>query len=187
MCDVSDYLTVEQTVKKILSKYKHIDILVNNAGISHTSLVQDMADSEYNSVMDVNFKGVFNTVKAVSPSMINQKYGKIINISSIWGVNGASCESVYSASKAAVIGFTKSLCKELGPSGICVNAVCPGVIKTSMLDIYTEEELNSLAEETPLMRLGAAEDVANLVSFLASDKADFITGQAICVDGGISV
>ena len=136
-CDISDSAAVKSAIDEIILKFRRIDVLVTNSGISHTSLVQETNETDFDNIMNINVKGMFNTVKYASPIMISQKSGKIINISSIWGVSGASCESVYSASKAAVIGFTKALCKELGPSGICVNTICPGVIKTSMLDIYS--------------------------------------------------
>jgi len=182
-CDVSD----KEQVKKMCEITGGVDILVNNAGISHISLFTDTSDDEWNRVFDVNIKGMYNVTKEVVPYMINKKYGKIVNISSMWGVSGGSCEVAYSSSKAAVIGFTKALAKEEGPSGINVNCVAPGVIETDMNSQLTDDEKKELCEETPLMRIGKPEDVAEAVFFLCSDSASFITGQVLCVDGGITV
>ena len=182
-CSVVDSLSIEHMIKEI----GNVDILVNNAGISRINLFTDISETEWDEVFDVNIKGMFLVTRSVLPGMIRAKYGRIINISSMWGVSGGSCEVHYSASKAAVIGFTKALAKEEGPSGITVNCVAPGVIKTEMNSHLDEESLAELEEETPLMRLGTPEEIAAAVYFLASDEAAFITGQVLCADGGITV
>lgn len=172
----------------LMTKVPKIDILVNNAGISRSNLFIDISEDEWDTIFNINVKGVFNCSQyTVKNSMLKHKYGKIINISSIWGSVGASCESHYAASKAAIIALTKSLAKELGPSGITVNAVTPGVIETKMLDCYSEEDLLELRLETPLNRLGTPLDVANCVGFLASNEADFLTGQIISPNGGFVI
>ncbi len=160
------------------------DVLVNNAGIAHAGVFADMTAADYDAVFDANVRGVFHTCRAVYDSMVSEKWGRIVNISSMWGVVGASCEVLYSASKAAVIGMTKGLALELAPSGVTVNAVAPGVIKTDMLSCYDEETLAALAEETPVGRLGTPEDIAAAVAFLVSDDASFITGQVLGANGG---
>lgn len=162
-----------------------VDVIVNNAGISQIKPVQDITEADWDNMMAVNVKGIFLTVKAFISGMINKKYGRIINISSMWGEEGGSCEVHYSASKAAVIGFTKALAKELGPSGITVNCVSPGVIDTDMNAHLSAEDTAALTEETPLCRTGSAEEVASAVLYLASDEAGFITGAVLPVNGGI--
>lgn len=161
-----------------------IELLVCNAGISQYGLFTQLDDDQWARTISVNLCGVANCCRAVLPGMVQEKRGCILNISSMWGVAGASCEAAYAAAKAGVIGLTKSLAKEYGPSGIRVNAVAPGAIETEMLADFSPEEKHALLEETPLRRLGCPEDVAKLCAFLASDHADFITGQTICVDGG---
>jgi 3-oxoacyl-[acyl-carrier protein] reductase len=183
--DVSDEAQVKTLCQKVLDLYGRVDVLVNNAGISSFSLFTDITTELWDKTFDVNVKGQFLVTRAFLPSMIHRKEGKIINISSVWGICGSSCEVHYSASKAAIIGMTKALAKEVGPSGICVNCVAPGVIDTEMNKALTPEDLKSLADETPLERIGTACDVAKTVLFLASDDASFITGQVISVDGGI--
>ena len=182
-CDISD----SNEVRNVIEKTGNIDILVNNAGISHISLFTDTSESDWDRIFDINIKGMFIVTKEVLEGMINKKYGKIVNISSMWGVSGGSCEVAYSASKAAVIGFTKALAKEEGPSGINVNCVAPGVIETEMNAHLSDEDKKELSNETPLMRLGSPEEIADTVYFLCSDEASFITGQIICADGGITV
>ncbi len=182
-CSVRD----SAAVKKMAESIGDIDILINNAGISRINLFTDISEQEWDDVFDVNIKGMFLVTRAFLPGMIRRKYGKIINISSMWGVTGGSCEVHYSASKAAVIGFTKALAKEEGPSGINVNCIAPGVIETEMNAQLDDEAKRELCEETPLMRLGKPEEIANAALFLASDAASFITGQVICSDGGITV
>lgn len=185
--DVSDSDSVKRMTETAYEKCGGINVLVNNAGISVTGLFTDITPEQEQKILDVNLRGVFNCTRYAVPYMVRQKHGRIINISSMWGEVGASCEVHYSATKAAVIGFTKALAKELGPSGITVNCIAPGVIMTDMNAQYGEEELNILKEETPLQRLGTPEDIAGAVSFLASDSADFITGQILGVNGGFVI
>lgn len=165
----------------------NIDILINNAGISQIKLFQDITENDWDEMFNVNIKGMFNVTKQFVSDMINNKYGRIINISSMWGETGASCEVHYSASKAAVIGFTKALAKELAPSGITVNCVSPGVIATDMNSHLTKEDINSLKEETPIGKIGTVKDVTASIVYLASDNAEFITGAVIPVNGGIVI
>lgn len=185
--DVSDTAEICIAIENAKKKFGSIDVLINNAGIAQQKVFSDITEDDWNNMFDVNVKGMFNTCKCVLDGMIDKKQGKIINISSIWGIAGASCEVHYSAAKAAVIGFTKALAKELAPSGICVNCVAPGVIKTDMLSGFDEDTLAALSEETPLGRLGTPEDIAETLLFLASDKADFITGQVISPNGGFVI
>ena len=185
--DVSVESEVIDMVNVALKEFGRIDVLVNNAGVALSKLFQLTTTDEVARVFGVNTFGVINCSKAVVPSMVSEKSGKIINISSIWGKVGASMETIYSASKGAVIAFTMALAKELAPSNISVNCVCPGVIETDMLLEYTEEDKKELKNQTPLNRLGTPQDVANAVYFLASDNATFITGQVITVDGGFAL
>lgn len=183
-CDVTDSAQVREMVKTAIRQLSHIDLLVNNAGVAWQGLLTDMTDQQWHTVLDTSLTAAFLTCREVLPGMVSRKSGRIINISSIWGRVGASCEAAYSAAKAGLIGLTKALAKEVGPSGITVNCLCPGVIRTDMLACYTESDLAALADETPLCRLGTPEDVANAVCWLAADEAGFITGQVIGVDGG---
>ena len=185
--DVSNEAEVFNMVNIALKEFGKIDVLVNNAGVALSKLFQLTTNDEIARVFGVNAFGVINCSKAVVPSMVSAKDGKIINISSIWGKVGASMETIYSASKGAVIAFTMALAKELAPSGICVNCVCPGVIDTDMLIEYSEADKKELKEQTPLNRLGTPQDVANAVYFLASNDATFITGQVVTVDGGFAL
>lgn len=185
--DVTNEEEIKKTVSDIIKKYGHIDCLINNAGISKTGLLQDMALEDYNEIFDVNVKGLFLFTKEVLPYMINKKSGKIINISSMWGITGGACEVLYSASKSAVIGLTKALAKEVGPSNINVNCIAPGVIKTDMLNNLKEDDLEVLREETPLLKIGTPFDIAKVCYFLFSENSNFITGQVISVDGGIVI
>lgn len=185
--DVSDSNQVRHMIEIVNESTGGVDILVNNAGISVSGLFTDITPLQEQQLWGVNVGGVINCTKGVLPYMINKKQGRIINISSMWGQVGASCEVHYSASKAAVIGFTKALAKEVGPSGICVNCIAPGVIMTDMNACYTAETLDALREETPLERLGTPEDVAETVAFLASDKSSFITGQVLGINGGFII
>lgn len=185
--DVSSYDEVRKMSEFIHENYGSISVLVNNAGISQIKMFSDISENDWDNMFDVNIKGMFLVTKEFLPDMIHEKYGKIINISSIWGVTGGSCEVHYSASKAAVIGFTKALAKEVGPSNINVNCVAPGVIDTEMNNELTKEDLEELSDETPLCRIGKADEVAKLVYFLSSDDASFITGQVIGQNGGILI
>lgn len=185
--DVSKSDEVNNMAKFIHENYGKIDVLVNNAGISQIKLFTDITEDDWDNIFDVNVKGMYLVTKAFINYMIYEKKGKIINISSMWGITGGSCEVHYSASKAAVIGFTKALAKELGPSNITVNCVAPGVIDTEMNSHLSQEDMEELKEETPLCRIGTVSDVAKTVFFLASDNADFITGQVISVDGGMVI
>lgn len=186
-CDVASAKEVEKAIEFIKSKFGGVDILVNNAAISMQKLIQDMTEDEWDRVFDVNIKSMFNTVKYTVPYMINRKWGKIVNISSIWGMTGASCEVAYSASKAAVIGYTKALAKELGPSGICVNSVAPGVIDTDMNKMHGIDVMNELKDETPLGKIGTPDEIAKVIEFLAEDNSSFITGQIISPNGGFLI
>lgn len=185
--DISDSDAVEAMVRDVQGDFGRIDVLVNNAGIAGQKLVTDITLEEWERMFAVNMTGVFLCSKHVARHMISRKSGKIINVSSIWGITGASLETHYSASKAAVIGFTKALAKELGPSNIQVNCVAPGVIDTDMNRGLTEADIMSLKETTPLERIGTPEDVAELILFLASPKADFITGQVLSPNGGFII
>ncbi len=185
--DVADRQAITSAIRAVEAEFGPVTLLVNNAGISQQHLFQDVTDEFWHRVFSVNVDGAFHTIQAVLPHMIREKTGCIINISSIWGQRGASCEVTYSSTKAALIGLTRSLAMELAPSGIRVNCVAPGVINTDMVKVLGEETLQQLAEETPLGRLGTAEDIAATVAFLADERASFITGQVITSDGGFIV
>lgn len=178
---------IEALAQKALSEFGTIDALINNAGIAHQELFQLCSDEKAKEIFDVNIMSAMKLTKEILPSMIKNHSGRIINISSMWGVCGASCEVHYSASKSALIGFTKALSKEVGPSGITVNCICPGFIDTKMNAHLDEDSVREIVESTPMMRAGTGEDVAYLCEFLSSEKASFITGQIISVDGGYSV
>ena len=186
-CDVSSFNDCKQVVECAISAYGSVDILINCAGIAQQKMICDITDDDWSAMFDVNVKGVFNMTKAVLPHMVHKKQGKIINVSSIWGMVGGSCETHYSAAKAAVIGFTKAAAKELGPSGICVNCVTPGVIDTKMNAQFTSDDLKALMDETPLGRLGYPSEISSLALFLASHDSDFITGQVISPNGGFVI
>ena len=179
-CDISKADEVDR-----LKEIGDIDILINNAGISEIKMFQDIKESDWDRMFDVNIKGMFLVTKAFVDGMIRKKKGRIINISSIWGEVGASCEVHYSASKAAVIGFTKALAKELAPSGITVNCVSPGVIMTEMNKHLSDEDIKELCEETPVMRIGEVSEVSKAILYLADEKAGFVTGSVLPVNGGI--
>ena len=182
--DVADSTAVKQMVAAIEEKLGAVTLLVNNAGIAKQCLFQDMSEDYWRHIFDVNLNGAFNTIHAVLPNMLHEHSGCIINTSSIWGQHGASCEVAYSATKHAIIGLTRSLAQELAPTNIRVNCVAPGVIDSDMVQVLGEETLAALAGDTPVGRLGRPEDIAEIVSFLASDAASFITGQVITSDGG---
>ena len=185
--DLADPAQVERLAQEVLGRLGRVDVLVNNAGISVTGLVTDVSPETRRRLFAVNVLAPLDLTRLLLPQMIARKSGCILNISSMWGQTGASCEVDYSASKAALIGFTKALAQEVGPSGIRVNCLAPGVIRTPMLDTYTPEDLALLAEETPLGRLGIPWDVAEAAAFLCSRHADFITGQILGVNGGYVV
>ncbi len=185
--DVSQQAEIQNALQQATKTFGQIDALVNNAGIAKQQLFSDVTLEDWRQIFQVNVEGVFHTCQAVLPQMIHRKEGRIINLSSIWGITGGSCEVSYSASKAAVIGLTKALAKELGPSGITVNCVAPGVIDTEMNGNLDQEALEMLKEETPLGVIGKPQDVAELVLFLATEKAGFLTGQVISPNGGILI
>ena len=182
--DVSNKLETDFLISETVSKFGSVDVLINNAGISVSGAINVMDTYDSDRIFDVNLKGVYNCCKSAVNKMVAQKSGRIINISSMWGQVGASCEVAYSASKAGVIGLTKALAKELAPSGITVNAIAPGIIDTSMNAGLTVEEIEEFVSRVPLGRIGTPDDVAAAALFLASDDADYITGQIIGVNGG---
>lgn len=183
--DVRDFKAVTVMMKDIVNRFGKIDVLVNNAGISKIGLFMDHCESDYTEVFDANFKSVFNCTNAAIKYMLEKKEGSIINISSIWGNVGASCEVLYSASKGAINAFTKALGKELAPSNIRVNGISPGVIDTSMNSVFSDEEIKDIKEEIPMMRLGQCNEIGKLAVFLASDNSSYITSQIITIDGGM--
>lgn len=185
--DLADETQVKEMFGNIRDTFGEVDLLINNAGVSSQQLLPDVTVDEYDRIMDTNLKGAFLCTREVLPSMIRRKAGNILNISSMWGQVGGSCEVVYSASKAGLIGMTKALAKEVGPSGVRVNCIAPGVIDTPMNAMHSEETMAELAEETPLGRIGTPEDIADAALFLASDRASFLTGQVLGVNGGMVI
>lgn len=185
--DVADRSAVNAMVAEIEAAFGPVTLLVNNAGISRQGLFQDVDDELWDRYFAVNVTGARNTIQAVLPHMLHEKSGCIVNISSIWGLRGASCEVTYAATKAALVGLTRSLALELAPSGIRVNAVAPGCIETDMVRSLGQDTRNMLVDATPMNRLGTPEDIAGVVSFLASPRAAFMTGQIITADGGFIV
>lgn len=185
--DITDSQNVNSVIADIEKSFGEIAVLINNAGIAEQSLFTDITDEMWRKILDTNLSGAFYCSRAVLPFMIHRKRGKIINIASIWGETGGSCEVHYSAAKAGVIGMTKALAKEVGPSGITVNCVSPGVVLTDMTSHFDEDTMNTLKDETPLGRIGTPEDIAGAVSFLASSEADFITGQDLAINGGMNI
>ena len=184
--DVSDAVQAEKMVEGVIAEFGGIDVLVNNAGIAlQQGLFTDFSVNDAKKVFDTNVFGMMNCARAVIPHMVRQKSGRIINVSSVWGICGGSCEVIYSSAKAAVIGFTKALARELAPSGINVNCVAPGMIDTDMNSHLSKEDVDALCQEVPLGRVGLPGDVAESILFLASKGADYITGQTIVVDGGL--
>ena len=183
--DVSSFEDCENMVKKIIDTFGNIYVLVNNAGITKDTLLLKMKEEDFKQVIDVNLVGTFNMTKAVTPYMIKQRQGRIINISSVVGISGNAGQSNYAASKAGIIGFTKSIAKELASRNILVNAIAPGFIETDMTKVLSDNVKEKILEQIPLKKYGTAEDVANVVKFLASSESSYITGQVINVDGGM--
>lgn len=186
-CNVSSYEDVEAMIKYIITTHGSIDILVNNAGVTADGLLMKMSEADYDKVLDINLKGTFNCIKHVSRQMLKQKAGRIVNMSSVVGISGNAGQVNYAASKAGVIGITKSVAKELGSRGITVNAIAPGFIETDMTEAMTEEAKKQVSEHISLKRLGQTKDVADLALFLVSENSTYITGQVIGVDGGMSI
>jgi 3-oxoacyl-[acyl-carrier protein] reductase len=185
--DVADSAAVADMARRTEEQLGPASLLVNNAGIAGQSLFQDVSDQEWDRYLAVNLTGARNAIKAVLPHMLSEKSGCIVNISSIWGLRGASCEVAYACTKAAIIGLTRSLALELAPSNIRVNCVAPGCIETDMVRVLSQETRDMLVEETPLGRLGTPEDIAHAVAFFVSEKASFLTGQVLTADGGFVV
>lgn len=186
-CNVADANEVKAMIDYVVEKYKRIDILVNNAGITRDGLLMRMSDEDFSKVIDVNLTGTFNCVRAATRYMLKQKSGRIINMSSVVGVAGNAGQVNYSASKAGVIGITKSTAKELASRGITVNAIAPGYIDTDMTKVLSDNVKEEIKKEIPLGRIGQPEDISNIAVFLASDEASYITGQVISVDGGMNI
>ena len=186
-CNVSDFAACEAMINDIVKEYGHLDILVNNAGITKDGLIMKMKEEDFDSVLNVNLKGTFNTIRHSARQMLKQRSGKIINISSVSGILGNVGQANYAASKAGVIGLTKTMARELGSRGITVNAIAPGFVDTEMTEVLSEEIRENACKQIILGRFGKPEDIANTAVFLASDKADYITGQVISVDGGMNV
>jgi len=186
-CNVADFTACGEMITSLVKEYGHIDILVNNAGITRDNLLMKMSEEDFDKVIDVNLKGCFNTMKHLSRQLLKQKSGKIINISSVTGVMGNAGQANYCASKAGIIGLTKSAARELGSRGITVNAVAPGFIETEMTEVLSDSVREAMKEQILLKRTGTAKEVAGVVAFLASKEADYITGQVISVDGGMAV
>lgn len=183
--DVSNRIEVKEMTAQIIEKYGKIDVLINNAGISQYKLFTDITDEEWDSIMNINLKSNFIVTQEVVKNMIANKKGLIINISSIWGVTGAAMEVAYSTSKAGIIGLTKSLAKELGPSNIRINAIAPGIIDTSMNDNFSKQEINNIKDEIPLERIGKPEEITKCIEWLLEDN--YTTGQVISINGGWNI
>ena len=186
-CDVSDYGACEAFIKNIIKEYKRIDILVNNAGVTRDGLLMQMKEEDFDAVVDTNLKGAFHTIRFAARQMLKQRSGRIINLSSVVGLRGNGGQVNYSASKAGIIGLTKSAAKELASRGITVNAIAPGFIETEMTAVLPEETKAATLKEIPLQKFGKPEDVAQAAAFLASEEAAYITGQVLCVDGGMAM
>ncbi|MDO4453915.1 MAG: 3-oxoacyl-[acyl-carrier-protein] reductase [Eubacteriales bacterium] len=186
-CNVADFSETSAMIQEVIQKYGHLDILVNNAGITKDNLIMKMSEEEFDRVLETNLKGTFNTIRHASRQMVKQKSGKMINIASVSGVLGNAGQANYAASKAGVIGLTKTMARELAARGINVNAVAPGFINTEMTQVLSDAVKEQAVSQIPFRRFGEAKEVAKVVSFLASDAASYITGQVICVDGGMAM
>ena len=186
-CDVSDFTACGEMIQELIQKYGRIDILVNNAGITRDGLLAKMSEEDFDRVIDTNLKGAFNTIRHMTRWFLKQRSGKIINLSSVSGIMGNAGQVNYSASKAGVIGITKSVARELASRGITVNAVAPGFIDTEMTQVLSETVKNAAAEQIPMKHFGTTKDIAAAVAFLASEEAGYITGQVISVDGGMAM
>lgn len=186
-CDVSDFTAAAEMIQYIVNKYKKLDILVNNAGITKDGLMMKMSEEDFDQVLSVNLKGTFNCIRHVSRQMLKQRSGRIINMSSVVGLAGNAGQANYAASKAGVIGVTKSAAKELASRGITVNAIAPGYIDTDMTSVLSDSVKENVLSAIPLGRMGSVKDIADMAVFLASDKASYITGQVISVDGGMNI
>lgn len=186
-CDVSDFAACGTLIENCIKEYGHIDVLVNNAGITRDNLLMKMSEEDFDAVLNTNLKGAFNTIRHMSRYFLKQRAGSIINISSVSGVMGNAGQANYSASKAGVIGLTKSVARELSKRGITCNAVAPGFIETEMTEQMPESAKEAVKQQIPLQRTGKVCDIAEMVTFLASEKASYITGQVISVDGGMSI
>lgn len=186
-CDVSDFGACKELADAILKEFGRLDILVNNAGITKDGLIMKMTESDFDRVIAINLKGTFNMIQNFSRTFLKQRSGKIINISSVSGVMGNAGQANYAASKAGIIGLTKSVARELASRHVCVNAIAPGFVETDMTDNMPQAAKDGMTQMIPMGRLGAPEDIANAALFLASDAADYITGQVLCVDGGMAI
>lgn len=186
-CSVSDFQACQEMIQTIIKEYGKLDILVNNAGITKDNLIMKMKEEDFDAVIDTNLKGTFNTIKHSARQMLKQRSGKIINISSVSGILGNAGQANYAASKAGVIGLTKTMARELASRGITVNAVAPGFVDTEMTEVLGDEIKEAACRQIPLGKFGQTKDIAEMVAFLASEKADYITGQVISVDGGMSM
>ncbi len=186
-CNVASFSETERMITQLVKEYQHIDILVNNAGITKDNLIMKMSEEDFDRVLEINLKGTFNTIRHISRQMLRQRAGKIINIASVSGVLGNAGQANYAASKAGIIGLTKTMARELAPRGINVNAVAPGFIKTEMTDILSDAVKEQAVSQIPFKRFGETKEVAQAVVFLASDAASYITGQVLCVDGGMAM
>lgn len=186
-CNVSDFAQTENMVKDLVKSYGHVDVLVNNAGITRDGLIMKMSEEDFDAVIETNLKGCFNTIRHLSRQMLKQRSGKIINIASVSGVLGNVGQANYAASKAGIIGLTKTMARELASRGITVNAIAPGFIHTEMTEVLSDAVKESAVAQIPLGKFGEMEDIAEMAAFLASDKAKYITGQVIHVDGGMAM
>lgn len=184
--DISDAKQVKDMFDQAQKLFGGVDILINNAGISQIKMINDVTEDEWNKMFDINTKSAYLCSKLAIPYMVNNKWGRIINISSMWGICGASCEVPYSASKAALIGFTKALAKELAPSGITVNCIAPGFIDTKMNSHLSSSEIEDFIQEIPVMRLGKPQEIAHAAAFIADENSGYMTGQVLAIDGGIT-